>query len=105
MTPEGAIQKAITDWLSTLPGCWFYKVHAQKPGKNGSQKTGVPDLTLESRRHGRVWIEIKTPKGTLTDSQKREIPKMQAAGATVIIVRSLEELRDALDALEVGDYL
>ena len=98
MTPEGEIQKQITDWLSSLPGCWFYKVHAQKPGKNGSQKTGVPDLCLESRYHtpGRIWIEIKTAKGQLTESQKREIPKMEAAGATVLVVRSLSELQTAL---------
>ena len=103
MTPEGAIQKDITDWLSTLPNVWHFKVHAQKPGKNGAQKTGVPDLCLESTRHGRVWVEIKTPKGKLTDSQEREIPKMEAAGATVLIVRSLQELQDDLDALEVEE--
>jgi hypothetical protein len=104
MTEEGAIQKAITDWLTTLPNCWFYKVQAQRPGKNGAQKTGIPDLCVESTRHGRVWVEVKTPKGRLTESQEREIPRMKAAGATILIVRSLQELIDGLDALEVGDY-
>jgi hypothetical protein len=105
MTEEGAIQKAITDWLSTLPNVWFYKVHFQKPNSRGSQKPGVPDLCIESARHkpGRIWIEVKTPKGQLEESQKREFPKMQAAGATILIVHSLKELQESLDALEVGD--
>jgi hypothetical protein len=105
MTEEGAIQKAITDWLSTLPNVWFYKVHFQKPNSRGSQKPGVPDLCIESARHGRLWVEIKTPKGKLKPSQEREIPRMQAAGATILIVRSLKELQENLDALEVGDLL
>jgi hypothetical protein len=104
MTEEGAIQKAITDWLSTLPNCWFYRVHFQKPNSRGSQKPGVPDICLESARHGRVWVEIKTPKGQLEESQKREFPRMKAAGATILIVRSLKELQDAMDDLEVGIY-
>lgn len=107
MTPEGAIQKEITDWLKTLPNLWFYKVHAQKPGKNGAQKTGIPDLCIETIRNGkpnRVWVEIKTLKGKLTESQEREIPRMEAAGAIVLIVRSLAELQESLDALEAGEY-
>ncbi len=99
MTPEGAIQKAITDWLSTVPGVWFYKVHAKKPGKNGAQKTGIPDLCVIHK--GRcVWLELKTPTGKLTDSQKREIPLMESAGAIVRIIRSLEELKAVWADLE-----
>jgi hypothetical protein len=50
-------------------------------------------------------VEVKTPKGKLEPSQEREIPRMQAAGATILIVRSLKELQESLDALEVGELL
>jgi hypothetical protein len=41
-------------------------------------------------------LEVKTAKGQLKPSQEREFPKMQAAGARVHIVRSLEEVKAIL---------
>jgi hypothetical protein len=95
MTEEGAIQKAITDWLSTLPNCWHLRVHYQKPTSRGSQKPGVPDLyCCFQGRH--VWFEIKRPRATTQDNQEAEIAKMEQAGAEVFIVRSLAEVRNIL---------
>lgn len=104
MTPEGDITKQITGWLSTLPNCWWMKIAGHGGRSTGTQKTGVPDLCIESTRHGRVWVEVKRPAGKLTQSQEREIPKMEAAGATVLVVRSLKELQDALDEIEAVSY-
>jgi len=104
VTPEGEITKQITGWLSTLPNCWWMKIAGHGGRSTGAQKTGVPDLCIESTRHGRVWVEVKRPAGKLTESQEREIPKMEAAGAVVLVVRSLGELQEKMDDLEIGDY-
>jgi hypothetical protein len=101
---ESEITKTITDWLKTLPNVWWMKIYGQGFSRGGKQKTGVPDLCVESTRHGRLWVEVKTPKGKLETSQEREFPKMEAAGAKVIIVRSLEELRTIMDDLEMDYY-
>jgi hypothetical protein len=93
---EAEITKAIIKWLETLPNTWIFKIHGHGYGLGGSQKTGVPDICLESERFGRIWLEVKTAKGQLKPSQEREFPKMQAAGARVHIVRSLEEVKAIL---------
>lgn len=102
---ESDITKSITDWLKTLPNVWFMKIHGHGFTKGGSQKTGVPDLLIESTRHGRLWVEVKTPKGQLEESQKKQFPLMETAGAKILIVRSLEELQTIMDDIEVGIYL
>lgn len=58
---------------------------------------GVPDLLLIYK--GRTtFIELKSPKGTgrLSPLQKREIAKIQRAGANVYVVSSKEEVNEAL---------
>jgi hypothetical protein len=98
---EAELTKSITNWLKTLPGCWFYKVAARAPGKTGAQKTGIPDLCVVYKG-ATVWFEIKRPGpgGKLKPSQEREIPLMREAGAEVRVVRSLEEVKTALVVIE-----
>ena len=102
---ESEITKSIINWLNTLPQVWWMKIYGQGFSRGGKQKTGVPDLLIESSRHGRIWVEVKTPNGKLEPTQEKQFPKMEAAGAKIYIVRSLEELQIIMDDIEAGLYL
>jgi hypothetical protein len=93
---EKKITKKITDWLKTLEGCWYYKVSGgagfMSNGRMVKSRPGVPDLLViyQSRT---FWFEIKSLTGKLSKVQQEEIARMQAAGARVYTVRSLETVK------------
>jgi hypothetical protein len=58
-----------------------------------------PDGSLFTQRYGSFnfaeshpWIETKRPKKDATEGQKREHERMRAAGCTVLVITTLEEL-------------
>lgn len=54
---------------------------------------GVPDLFIPhpNRYYHGFFIEMKTPKGRLSDEQKDVIPRLRAEGYKVEICRSLDD--------------
>ena len=59
---------------------------------------GLPDAFL-IRPPVSFWMEFKTEKGTLTATQKYLIPRMQAAGQTVYIIRPGDWLSGRVEAM------
>jgi hypothetical protein len=59
---------------------------------------GVPDLLLPIPRgaYSGLFIETKTPKGRLSDSQKEVIPKLQGVGYAVFVCRSTQDIIDTV---------
>lgn len=56
-------------------------------------KSGVPDLCLPVARgayHG-LWIEVKTPKGRVSDNQKWWLCQLERNGYCVYVCRSAAE--------------
>lgn len=97
---EKKITTSITNWLKTLDGCWFFKKSGGMTRlANGkylrSQQSGLPDLCVVYQ--GRtVWFEVKKPSNTTQTNQNEQIARMQTAGATVAVVRSLDEVKAIL---------
>lgn len=61
------------------------------------EQEGIPDLIMCIR--GRfVAVEVKVPGGKLRPSQESRIPIMRQQGAIVLIVTSLNDLKDQLDS-------
>jgi hypothetical protein len=103
---ESAIQGAIVDFLrAVLP-----KTYRCMAIPNGSRRTangraanavpgltpGVLDLMLVSA--GRLWfIEVKGPKGTLTDEQEEFTSWCAATGTPYCVARSVDDVRFALN--------
>ena len=58
---------------------------------------GVPDLVLT---HGgkAFFFEVKSPTGRLRPAQKLFLERAQASGARCAVVRSIDDVRAALDA-------
>ena len=63
-------------------------------------QTGFPDVMIAFNDHA-VFIELKNPngKGELSKKQIREISKMKAAGLSVIVLQSREEVDDVIEKI------
>lgn len=60
----------------------------------GSHK-GFPDLT--ALKDGEtIYIEVKTPRGRLSDYQKLVGEQITAAGARYLVVRSLDDIMEQI---------
>lgn len=96
MTEEHSIQNKIR--LAVAPYCDIFRINVgQGFTKDGRYfSTGVPpgfsDLFGVRKSDGKaVFIEVKTPKGKLTEKQVRFIQMMKLNGAIAGICRSADE--------------
>ena len=69
-------------------------IYAVKLHGGSYQRAGLPDVLVVVDGHS-VFLEVKRPKkdggGNPTKRQLYEIKRLQAAGSTVAVVRSVEE--------------
>ena len=87
---EKDIVAAIMRLLKRTPRCFAWKEHG---GMYGS--AGIPDVICCV--DGRFFaFEVKTASGKATQLQQATIRKILAAGGTALVVRSVDEVRDAL---------
>lgn len=62
--------------------------------KNTGLTKGIPDLFLaEGNFYNGLFIEMKTPKGVLSDDQKEIKTKLMDADYKVVVCRSLEDFK------------
>lgn len=89
---EADIVKAIVKYLRTVPRCFFWKEHG---GMYGT--AGIPDIIacIDGRFFG---FEVKTEDGIPTKLQEATIRKILAAGGVALVVRSVDEVRTAIDS-------
>jgi hypothetical protein len=98
---EKEIQKTILDYL-TLRSIFHYKHNNSgiyKPATGSyipSQSKGAPDIIciIEGRY---VGLEVKTPKGKLSEDQAEFHRQIIKAGGIVFTVRSLDEAIEAVE--------
>lgn len=88
---ESDIVRAIMKYLKTVPGCFAWKEHG---GMYGT--AGIPDIIacIGGRFFG---FEVKTEYGKPTKLQEATIRKILAAGGTALVVRSVDEVRTAIN--------
>lgn len=77
-------------------GAWHTKIHGTMAGRRG-----VPDR-LACHRGTFLAIETKQPAGRTTRLQRHELDRVQRAGGMAIVARSVDDVRQALDAIERG---
>lgn len=95
--PETRLQRRIQRELTKRYGTdlWVFKVHG-----GWFQENGIPDII--GCLHGRFFaLEVKLPeeKWGLTDLQRAQLDRLEQAGGTVAVVRSVEEALDVLDLI------
>lgn len=87
---EKDIVAGILRFLKTVPGCFAWKTHG---GVYGT--AGIPDII--ACVNGRFFaFEVKTASGKATQLQQATVRKILSAGGTALVVRSVDEVRDAL---------
>lgn len=87
---EADIVKAIMRFLKTLPNCFAWKEHG---GMYGT--AGIPDIIacIDGKFYG---FEVKTDIGKPTKLQESTIRKINKAGGTAVVVRSVDEVKSIL---------
>jgi hypothetical protein len=88
---ESDIVKAIMMYLKTVPHCFAWKEHG---GMYGT--AGIPDIIacIDGDFFG---FEVKTESGKPTKLQEVTIRKILTAGGTALVVRSVDEVRTAIN--------
>lgn len=87
---EADIVRAILRYLKTVDQCFSWKEHG---GMYGT--AGIPDIICCCR--GRFYgFEVKTETGKPTGLQEAAIRKINEAGGTAAIVRSVDDVRSIL---------
>lgn len=88
---ESEIVKTIMKYLKTVPGCFCWKEHG---GMYGT--AGIPDIIacINGRFFG---FEVKAEDGKPTKLQEATIRKILAAGGAALVVRSVDEVRTAIN--------
>ena len=90
---EADIVRSILRYLKGLPGCFCWKEHG------GMYSTaGIPDIICCYHGHF-IGFEVKTLLGKATELQKVTIRRINEAGGTALVVRSLEDVKAALAAI------
>ena len=89
---EADIVRSIQRYLKTVPRCFFWKEHG---GMYGT--AGIPDIIacINGRFFG---FEVKTETGKTTGLQDAAIRKINEAGGTAVVVRSVTEVKTVLEA-------
>lgn len=87
---EADIVKVIMRFLKTLPNCFAWKEHG---GMYGT--AGIPDIIacIDGKFYG---FEVKTDIGKPTKLQESTIRKINKAGGTAVVVRSVDEVKSIL---------
>jgi len=93
---ESALQRAIADALG-YAGCWVVRLNAGAIQAEGGRLVRLapafpPDLLVVLPGGRVVFLEVKTPTGRLTAAQQRVHAALAELGATVVVVRSVEEV-------------
>ena len=108
---ETALQIAIVDFLllNEDPAVWtfFHCPNGELRDKRTAAKlkamgvrAGVPDIIID--KHGVIiYVEIKMPKGRLSDTQKIWREAADQRGSRYYIVHSVNEMGWVLDALRI----
>lgn len=109
--PEQVIQRAVIAFVKrTVRGGWAFHVPNDTGGSRGNAShhklarhragvvSGVPDVFACWPGGGCCWLEIKAPKGRVSDQQAHIHSVLRACDQYVAVVRSIEDAEKALRA-------
>ena len=102
--PEQRLQREVANYLSwaLMPPTWFTAIPAGGGGelrgkilKGMGLRAGVPDILIVHDGQAK-WLELKSPRGVLSEAQRATHSALNATGCPVVICRSLDEVRGAV---------
>ena len=111
MKPESQIQRQVRQYLAKrgydavavpngahLAGDRMARIRQVASMKADGMKPGFPDLVILGRDSRVGFMEIKTPKGVLTQEQRNCRAELERDGHKYALVRSVEDAQAALVA-------
>jgi hypothetical protein len=106
---EDQIQAAIVNWLRTvLPGAIVLHVHNTPRNaidgarlRNMGMVAGAPDLLVCLPRGEGLFIEVKAPKGRVSEEQTAFSFACQGVNWPWFVARSIDDVRLAFKALGI----
>jgi len=110
MLPEKVIQKAVLDYLGTIPGIYFFRAAAGAVTTSTGRffktgRKGLPDIVCclpkrsgDGRIVGGIFVglEIKNEKGRQSPVQKEAQKQIEEAGGHYYIIRSLKDVKEII---------
>lgn len=106
---EAQLLRSVMSTLEMLPGVHPMRRNAgmtvlgtgaNKRVINGCE-SGTPDIEVMLEGGRVVWLELKTARGRLTDSQKRWHAMAATYGHTVCVARTVDEAVQAVRAAQM----
>jgi hypothetical protein len=106
---EDQIQAAIVNWLRTvLPGAIVLHVHNTPRNaidgarlRNMGMVAGAPDLLVCLPRGEGLFIEVKAPKGRVSEEQTAFSIACQGISWPWFVARSIDDVQSAFKALGI----
>lgn len=106
--PEDQIQTAIVAFLAVYESqgklSYFAVPNGEKRDavtgaklKRLGTRAGVPDIVILFPGNHTIFLEVKAPKGALSESQTAWFTWLNAARYTVAVVRSVDEAKAMID--------
>lgn len=93
---EKEYQRRVTDLLDLFGWRWYHTWNSRRSA------AGFPDLTAVHPVGGVIFVELKSERGRLTETQREWLDALRAAGAKAYLWRdgetSWDEIIRALDA-------
>ena len=94
---ERTITECIMKFLKKR-GYWAVKIHGA-----AYQTAGLPDIVAIDRKGRFVGLEVKRPQiGKVTELQRRTLENINIGGGYAVVVRSVADAQEAMDASEAG---
>lgn len=85
-----AYQEEFFGWVETSTGIWDGKKNRFRARTGTGMRCGVADIVGIWQGRG-IALEIKTPKGRLTDSQKIFLSDFRKRGGISVVLKSIED--------------
>ena len=111
--PEELLQESVCEHLAVLERTgrllWFHVPNAGKHHisfrmkmKRLGLRAGVPDLVILPKHGNALFIELKSEKGVIEESQEMWIGWLSQFGYAVAVCRSLDEVQAFLRRCGIG---
>lgn len=106
MTPEGVVKEQVCHWLSLQRGVEFWTTNSvgiydekrKRFRKAKWYRAGQSDVWGFLPDGRPFWVELKSPKGRLTDDQRVFLEIVKAKGHLAAVVRSVADIENAFAA-------
>jgi hypothetical protein len=83
------------------PGEGQRSKRAQGELKRSGYQRGWPDIEIVWRNHPNIYVELKAPRGVMSEAQRLMRQRLEYCGCTVLLCRTPEGMECALRELGV----